>query len=386
MSRKYKTVPFAKPDISRKDRRAVDRVLKSGWITTGSVCTRFEERFCRFLDMPYAFAVSSATAGLHLALSALGIGKDDIVIVPTMTFAATAEAVLYCGAIPAFADIQPETLNLDPDSLKKTIAKYGSRVKAVIPVHHSGRACEMDAILAICRPYNIKIVEDAAHSFPGTCRNRYQGTIGDIGVYSFYATKTMTTGEGGLIVTRNAEAADVIRKARLHGIDRDVWNRYSSPDAPPTYDIVCRGYKYNLTDAAAALGLSQLDRVEEMRAARRNIAAVYQKELNGLPGVVLPPFDRESSFHLYVVRIRDGHRDTVYRTLKEAGICCSVHYRPLHLMTYFASVAAETASDLPEATKAYSEILSLPLFSGMTEKELKYVIAVFKRTVYNVFK
>ena len=386
MSRKFKTVPFAKPDISRKDRRAVDRVLKSGWITTGSVCTRFEERFCQFLDVPYAFAVSSATAGLHLALLALGIGKDDIVIVPAMTFAATAEAVLYCGAVPAFADIQPRTLNLDPISLETTIEKYGSRVKAVIPVHHSGRSCDMDAILSICRPHNIKIIEDAAHSFPGTCRNRYQGTIGDIGVYSFYATKTMTTGEGGMIVTHDKTAADFIRKARLHGIDRDVWNRYSSPDAPPAYDIVCRVYKYNLTDAAAALGLSQMDRVFSMKAARQKIAAVYQKELSGLPGIVLPPFDEESSFHLYVIRIRDGRRDAVYNALKKAGICCSVHYRPLHLMTYFASVAAETAADLPEATKAYNEILSLPLFSGMTEKELKYLIAVFKRTVYNIFK
>lgn len=386
MNRKFKEVPFARPEISRKDRRAVDRVLKSGWITTAGVCARFENSFKNFLNVPYAFAVNSATAGLHLALLALGIGKDDIVIVPAMTFAATAEAVLYCGAIPALADIEPDTLNIDPVSLEKTIEKYGSRVKAVIPVHHSGRSCKMDDILALCRPKRIKVIEDAAHSFPGTCNGRYQGIIGDIGVYSFYATKTMTTGEGGMIVTGNPEAAEFIRKARLHGIDRDVWNRYSSPDAPPTYDIVCRGYKYNLTDTAAALGLSQMQRVLAMRKARREIAALYQKEFSNLPGVSLLPLNEESSFHLYVLRIGEGKRDSVYAAMKAAGICCSVHYRPLHLMSFFRTVAAETEADLPEATAAYEEILSLPLFSAMRKKEIKYVIAVFKRTVYNIFK
>lgn len=386
MNRKDKLIPFAKPDISRKDRRAVDRVLKSGWITTAGVCTQFEHRFREFLDVPYAFAVNSATAGLHLALAALGIRKNDVVIIPAMTFAATAEAVLYCEAVPVLADIQPDTLNIDPVSLEKMIKKYGSRVKAVIPVHHSGRSCDMNAVTEVCHPRNIKIVEDAAHSFPGTYHSRYQGTIGDIGVYSFYATKTMTTGEGGMIVTRDPEAAEFIRKARLHGIDRDVWNRYSSPDAPPVYDIVCRGYKYNLTDTAAALGLSQMDRVVSMKNARQKIAAIYQRELKDLPGVKLLPFDEESSFHLYIVRIQNGLRDAVYHDLKQAGICCSIHYRPLHMMTFFKAISRETAAELPAATSAYNEILSLPLFSGMTMKELKYVIAVFKETVYNRFK
>lgn len=386
MNRKFKPIPFARPDISRKDRRAVDRVLKSGWITTAGVCARFEDSFKNFLNVPYAFAVSSATAGLHLALLALGIGKDDIVVVPAMTFAATAEAVLYCGATPALADIEPDTLNIDPVSLGKTIEKYGSRVKAVIAVHHSGRSCKMDEILELCLPQKIKVIEDAAHSFPGTYNGRYQGTLGDIGVYSFYATKTMTTGEGGMIVTGDPEAAEFIRKARLHGIDRDVWNRYSSPDAPPTYDIVCRGYKYNLTDTAAALGLSQMKRVLSMKNARQKIALLYEKEFSNLPGISLLHFDEESSFHLYVLRIGEGKRDQVYAAMKAAGICCSIHYRPLHLMSFFKTVTAETEKDLPKATNAYGEILSLPLFSAMNKKEIEYVIAVFKRTVYNIFK
>lgn len=386
MSRKFKTVPFAKPDITRRDRHAVDRVLKSGWITTAGVCARFEDSFKNFLNVPYAFAVSSATAGLHLALLSQDIGEGDIVIVPTMTFAATAEAVLYCGATPALADIEPDTLNIAPAALARTIEKYGPRVKAVIPVHHSGRSCKMDEILEICRPKNIKVIEDAAHSFPGTCRNRYQGTLGDIGVYSFYATKTMTTGEGGMVVTSDPKAADFIRKARLHGIDRDVWNRYSSPDAPPTYDVVCRGYKYNLTDTAAALGLSQMKRVLSMKESRKKIALLYTKEFSDLPGISLLPFDSESSFHLYIVRVGRKKRDEVYAALKAAGICCSVHYRPLHLMSFFRTVTAETEKELPEATSAYGEILSLPLFSAMSRKEIKYVIAVFKRTVYNIFK
>ena len=345
MNRNFRTVVFARPEISKADRKAVDRVLKSGWITTGSAAARFEEEFRKRLNVPFAFAVSSATAGLHLALESLGIGDQDAVVIPSLTFAATAEAVLYCGAQPILADVDPKTLTLSIPSLKQAIERHGNRIKAVIPVHYGGRPCEMEAIAGVCAPLGIKIIEDAAHSFPGTYNGCFQGTIGDAGVYSFYATKTVTTGEGGMIVTRDPQAAAFIEKARLHGIDRPVWNRYTSPDAPPTYDIVCRGYKYNLT-----------------------------------------PFDDRSSFHLYVVRIKDGRRNAVYKKMKENGVCCSIHYRPLHLMTFYRTAADGNSADLPETTAAYGEILSLPLFSSMSRKDLKYVVAVFKETLYNEFK
>lgn len=386
MNRNFRTVVFALPEISKADRKAVDRVLKSGWITTGSVCARFEAEFRQRLNVPFAFAVNSATAGLHLALESLGIGNGDAVLIPSLTFAATAEAVLYCGAQPILADVEPKTLTLSISSLKQAIERHGNRIKAVIPVHYGGRPCEMNEIAAICAPLGIKIIEDAAHSFPGTYNDCFQGTIGDAGVYSFYATKTLTTGEGGMVVTRNPQAAAFIEKARLHGIDRPVWNRYTSPDAPPTYDIVCRGYKYNLTDMAAALGLSQLKRADAMRNRRKRIAEIYQNEFSALPGVELLPFDDRSSFHLYVVRIKDGKRNIVYKKMKENGVCCSIHYRPLHLMTFYQTAADGNSADLPATTAAYNEILSLPLFSSMSRKDLKYVVAVFKKTLYNEYK
>ena len=377
MNRNFRTVVFARPEISKADRKAVDRVLKSGWITTGSVCARFEAEFRQRLNVPFAFAVNSATAGLHLALESLGIGNGDAVVIPSLTFAATAEAVLYCGAQPILADVDPKTLTLSISSLKQAIERHGNRIKAVIPVHYGGRPCEMNEIAAICAPLGIKIIEDAAHSFPGTYNDCFQGAIGDAGVYSFYATKTLTTGEGGMVVTRNPQAAAFIEKARLHGIDRPVWNRYTSPNAPPTYDVVCRGYKYNLTDMAAALGLSQLKRADAMR---------NRRKLSALPGVELLPFDDRSSFHLYVVRIKDGKRNIVYKKMKENGVCCSIHYRPLHLMTFYQTAADGNSADLPETTAAYNEILSLPLFSSMSRKDLKYVVAVFKKTLYNEYK
>ena len=386
MNRNFRTVVFALPEISKADRKAVDRVLKSGWITTGSVCARFEAEFRQRLNVPFAFAVNSATAGLHLALESLGIGNGDAVVIPSLTFAATAEAVLYCGAQPILADVDSKTLTLSISSLKQAIERHGNRIKAVIPVHYGGRPCEMNEIAAICAPLGIKIIEDAAHSFPGTYNDCFQGTIGDAGVYSFYATKTLTTGEGGMVVTRNPQAAAFIEKARLHGIDRPVWNRYTSPDAPPTYDIVCRGYKYNLTDMAAALGLSQLKRADDMRNRRKRIAEIYQNEFSALPGVELLPFDDRSSFHLYVVRIKDGKRNIVYKKMKENGVCCSIHYRPLHLMTFYQTAADGNSADLTETTAAYNEILSLPLFSSMSRKDLKYVVAVFKKTLYNEYK
>lgn len=386
MNRNFRTVVFARPEISKADRKAVDRVLKSGWITTGSVCARFEAEFRQRLNVPFAFAVNSATAGLHLALESLGIGNGDAVVIPSLTFAATAEAVLYCGAQPILADVDPKTLTLSISSLKQAIERHGNRIKAVIPVHYGGRPCEMNEIAAICAPLGIKIIEDAAHSFPGTYNDCFQGTIGDAGVYSFYATKTLTTGEGGMVVTRNPQAAAFIEKARLHGIDRPVWNRYTSPSAPPTYDVVCRGYKYNLTDMAAALGLSQLKRADAMRNRRKRIAEIYQNEFSALPGVELLPFDDRSSFHLYVVRIKDGKRNIVYKKMKENGVCCSIHYRPLHLMTFYQTAADGNSADLPETTAAYNEILSLPLFSSMSRKDLKYVVAVFKKTLYNEYK
>ncbi len=365
MNRNFRTVVFALPEISKADRKAVDRVLKSGWITTGSVCARFEAEFRQRLNVPFAFAVNSATAGLHLALESLGIGNGDAVVIPSLTFAATAEAVLYCGAQPILADVDPKTLTLSISSLKQAIERHGNRIKAVIPVHYGGRPCEMNEIAAICAPLGIKIIEDAAHSFPGTYNDCFQGAIGDAGVYSFYATKTLTTGEGGMVVTRNPQAAAFIEKARLHGIDRPVWNRYTSPNAPPTYDVVCR---------------------DAMRNRRKRIAEIYQNEFSALPGVELLPFDDRSSFHLYVVRIKDGKRNIVYKKMKENGVCCSIHYRPLHLMTFYQTAADGNSADLPETTAAYNEILSLPLFSSMSRKDLKYVVAVFKKTLYNEYK
>lgn len=368
-------LPFALPEIGEAEIAEVVDTLRSGWVTTGPKTRRFEEDFAAWLGAPglHAMAVNSATAGLHLALEALGIGPGDEVITTTHTFTATAEVVRYLGADVVLVDIDPATLCIDPAAVERAI---GPRTKAVIPVHYAGLAADMSALLALARRHGLKVVEDAAHALPTTHRGALVGTLdSDATVFSFYANKTITTGEGGMVVTRDATLAQRIKVMRLHGISRDAFDRFTAKVPSWYYEVVAPGFKYNLTDIAAALGLHQLKRAEAFQQRRAELAAAYDAALAGLP-LVLPPHppagDRHA-WHLYVVRLAEGARigrDAFIEALYAAGIGCSVHYIPLHLQPYWRERYALQPAQFTHSQHAYERMLSLPLHTRMTEADV----------------
>jgi dTDP-4-amino-4,6-dideoxygalactose transaminase len=371
-------LPFAVPDIGEAEIAEVVDTLRSGWLTTGPKTRRFEEDFSAFLGDAslHSLAVNSATAGLHLALEALGIGPGDEVITTTHTFTATAEVVRYLGADVVLVDIDPATQCIDPGAVERAITP---RTKAVIPVHYAGRAADMDTLLALARRRGLKVVEDAAHALPSTCGGRLIGTLGsDATVFSFYANKTITTGEGGMVVTRDDALAQRIKVMRLHGISRDAFDRFTAKVPSWYYEIVAPGFKYNLTDIASALGIHQLRRAHEFQRQRARIAGWYALALAGLP-LVLPPEAPGAdlhSWHLYVVRLADGvhsGRDAFIEKLFAAGIGCSVHYIPLHLQPYWRDRYGLRPEQFPHSQRAYERMVSLPMYSRMTEADVQRV-------------
>jgi dTDP-4-amino-4,6-dideoxygalactose transaminase len=376
-------LPFALPEIGEEEIAEVVDTLRSGWITTGPKAKRFEEDFIAYLGDPslQAIAVNSATAGLHLALEALGIGPGDEVITTTHTFTATAEVVRYLGADVVLVDIDPATLNIDPRAVEAAITP---RTKAVLPVHYAGLAADMGAILDIARRHGLKVVEDAAHALPTTCGGALVGTLAsDACVFSFYANKTMTTGEGGMLVTRDAALAKRARVMRLHGMSRDAFDRYSASVPSWAYEIVAPGFKYNLTDIAAALGLQQLKRIEGFQRRREAIAARYDAAFADLPLITPPrpaPGDRHA-WHLYVVRLADGAplvRDRFIERLFEAGIGCSVHFIPLHLHPYWRDRYGLVPAQFPHSQHAYERMLTLPLYTRMSDGDVERVVTTVR--------
>ncbi len=371
-------LPFALPEIGEEEIAEVVDTLRSGWVTTGPKARRFEEDFAAFLgDVSlHAIAVNSATAGLHLALEALGIGPGDEVITTTHTFTATAEVVRYLGADVVLVDIDPATLNIDPQAVEAAITP---RTKAIVPVHYAGLAADMPAILAIARRHSLKVVEDAAHALPTTCGGALIGTLAsDACVFSFYANKTMTTGEGGMLVTRDAELAQRAKVMRLHGMSRDAFDRFTATVPSWAYEIVAPGFKYNLTDIAAAVGLHQLKRLPAFQRRREEIAAIYNEAFSDLPLVTppLPAAGERHSWHLYVARLADAAplpRDRFIEKMFEAGIGCSVHYIPLHLHPYWRDRYGLTPAQFPHSQHAYEQMLSLPLYTRMTDADVQRV-------------
>ncbi|WP_027135627.1 DegT/DnrJ/EryC1/StrS family aminotransferase [Geminicoccus roseus] len=375
-------LPFALPDIGEAEIAEVVDTLRSGWITTGPKARRFERDFGEFLasgDL-HAIAVNSATAGLHLALEALQIGPGDEVIVPVHTFTATAEVVNYLGADPVFVDVDPVTLTIRPEAVEAAITP---RTRAILPVHYAGLACAMDPLVRIAAKHGLQIVEDAAHALPATsCGGRLIGTLDTAAtVFSFYATKTVATGEGGMIVTRSAKIAERARLMRIHGISRDVFDRYSgkADHGGWYYEVVAPGFKYNLPDLAAAIGLHQLARAHAMQQRRAAIAAAYHEAFSCLP-VELPapaPAGELHAWHLYVIRLGRGsriQRDELILALREAGIGTSVHYVPLHFHPYWRERYGLRPGDFPASTDAYRCMISLPIYSKMADADVERVI------------
>jgi dTDP-4-amino-4,6-dideoxygalactose transaminase len=371
-------VPFALPDIGDEEIAAVTAALRSGWVTTGPKTKQFEQAFTDYLGGGVeSIAVNSATAGLHLALEALGIGPGDEVIAPTLTFTATVEVARYLGADAVLVDVDPLTLNMDVVKLRAAITP---RTKAIMPVHYGGLACRMDEILAIAREHGLKVVEDAAHALPTSWNGTLIGKLdSDVTVFSFYANKTITTGEGGMAVTRHADVAQRMRVMRLHGMNRDAFDRFTSKTPAWYYEVVAPGFKYNLTDIASALGLEQLRKLPRFLERRQVLAARYAKALRELP-LILPadaPKGDIHAWHLYVVRLAADARlgrDQVIQALANKGIGTSVHYVPLHRHPYWRERYGLTPEMFPQADAAYRSMISIPLFTAMSDADQSRVI------------
>ena len=372
-------LPFALPEIGEEEIAEVVDTLRSGWVTTGPKARRFEQAFGEFLgdSSLHCIAVNSATAGLHLALEALRLGPGDEVITTTHTFTATAEVARYLGADVRLVDIDPATLNLDLDQVEAAI---GPKTRCIIPVHYAGLAVDMLRLLDIARRHGLKVVEDAAHALPTTLERELIGTLGsNATVFSFYANKTMTTGEGGMLVTRDAALAERAKVMRLHGINRDAFDRFTAKKPSWYYEIVAPGFKYNLTDIAAALGLHQLKRLPAFQARREQIAQAYFEGLAGLP-LILPPQAPQGdvhAWHLYVLRLGEAapvDRDTFIERMYAQGIGCSVHYVPLHQHPYWRERYQLRPEQFPHSQRAYESMVSIPLYTAMTDADVQRVI------------
>ncbi len=375
-------VPFARPELGSDEEAAVLRVLRSGWLTTGREAQLFEQEFREYCGVAHSLAVSSATAGLHLALEALGVRPGDRVAVSPYTFAASAEVIRYLDADPVFVDIEPHSFNIDTQALERVLA--GGAVRAVMPVHIGGYPCDTARIRRLAAEYGAVVVEDAAHTFPAREPEEgpVAGTGSDAGVFSFYATKTITTGEGGMLVCHDRRVAERAEIMRLHGIDRPVWDRYRARNRSHEYEVVAPGYKYNLPDLLAAIGRVQLRRAAEFQARREAIAARYLEALRDCEEIELPPDDRPQSWHLFLLRLRLERltigRDGFITQLSEAGVGSSVHYRPLHLMPYYRDRYGLSPSDFPVSLDTYERCLSLPIYPGLRDEELERVVAAVR--------
>lgn len=384
--REHTPIPFHRPSITLAERDAATAVLDSTWLTTGQRTMDFEAAIAAATGARETVAVNSATAALHLALEAVGVGPDHEVIVPTYTFAACGEVVRYLGARPRLVDVDAATLNVTAEAVEAAIRPT---TRALIVVHFGGLMADVERIVEVAHGRGLAVIEDAAHAFPASRNGRAAGTIGDAGALSFYATKTITTGEGGMILTDSTELADRARVMRLHGISRDAWKRYTAA-GNWFYEIEDVGFKYNLTDLAAAIGLAQLDRAEEMRRARERIAGLYLERLVEAPFVdeldlpVRPVADEVHAWHLFPVRLRTGgaaRRGAMIEALRVDGIGASVHFIPLHLHPYYRRTYGYRPDDLPVATREYEREISLPIYPDLTDDEVSRVIESLARAL-----
>lgn len=376
-------IPFHVPSIGEEEIAEVVDTLRSGWLTTGPKVKRFEQDFAAYVGARHAVAVNSCTAALHLALEAIGLKPGDEVVIPTYTFTSTGAVVAHLGARPVLADCLPDTANIDAATVAPLIT---SRTKAIIPVHIAGQACDMEPLLALARKHGLRVVEDAAHAFPATYKGRAVGTLGDLTAFSFYATKCITTGEGGMITTDDADYAARVRTMSLHGLSGDAWNRYSER-GQWHYEVLDLGYKYNLTDIAAAMGLHQLRRAEALRARRAEIAAAYSEAFSGLDQCAPPvaTVDGAHAWHLYILQLNlpalSCGRDEVVRVLGERGIGTSVHFIPLHLHPAYQRAYGYRPGQFPKAEDVFGRAISLPIYPSMESDDIAQVIGTVQDTL-----
>lgn len=385
-----KRIPFSKVSCDGNELAYVKEVLESGWLTTASKTFELEQRFASIVGADHACAVNSCTAALHLALEALGIGPSDEVLVPTMTFTATAEVVRYLRARPVLLDVEYGTGQVTPDILMRALDNHPNS-KAFIKVHFGGQAVDMiseheKGILEICRERGVKLVEDAAHAFPARTSGRMVGSLGDATCFSFYANKTITTGEGGMLTCTDASIAKRVKVMRLHGIDRDCWDRFNSTNgATWEYDVVAAGFKYNMPDLNAAVGLAQLERAESMRTERERCARHYFESLASIDCIDLPLVRTpmvDHAWHLFVINIKENSgvsRNKFIDLMAEAGIGLSVHYKPLHRQSYYRNLYDLRPEDFPSAEKMWQSCVSLPIYPSLGDEELEYICTCLKR-------
>lgn len=382
-----KFLPFALPELGQEEIDEVVDSLRSGWITTGPKAKQFETDFAELLGGSIeCISVNSATSGLHLALEAIGVGAGDEVIIPSYTFTATAEVIRYLNATPVFVDVNAHDFNISVDAIKAAITP---KTKVIVPVHFAGQSCDMDEIISTAKKHGIKIVEDAAHALPTKYNGKYIGQLeSDVTVFSFYANKTMTTAEGGMVVTKNSEIASRCKIMRLHGISRDAFDRYTSTKPSWYYEIVAPGFKYNMPDICAAIGIHQLRRLSGFQVKREQMAEFYANELAGLP-LGLPSVSRSNdlhAWHLYPIQLLPEagvSRDKFIEAMAELGIGCSVHFIPLHLQPYWRDTYNLNASDFPVSQKLFEREVSLPLYTRMTISDLERVVAAVKKVLVN---
>jgi len=370
-------IPFHRPSIGSEEFQAVQQVLSSGWLTTGPVAMEFEKQFAAYVGCKWALAVNSCTAALQLALDAIGLQSGDEVLVPSYTFTSTAEVVTYFGARPVLCDSLPNGFNLDPaDAAKRITAK----TRAIIPVHIAGQPCDLDSVQQLADRYGLRVIEDAAHALPASYHEKRIGTISDLTAFSFYTTKTITTGEGGMLTTNDDRYAERISLMRLHGIGRDAWKRYAHSGSW-FYEVQEAGYKMNLPDILAALGLAQLRKCDKFWSRRKEIASYYQEKFSGFEEIKLPPTAPEGcehSWHLFILRLKPDFlsisRDEFIQELKMMGIGTSVHFIPLHRHPFYARKYGYAPQDLPNANSSYSRSVSLPIYPDLTEMQCDRVV------------
>jgi perosamine synthetase len=371
---KIMKIPFFKPEITPSDKKYVLKAMSQRWLTNGPMLKKFESKINTFIGTKFSIGVGNATQALHLSLKSLNIGPGDEVIVPTFTFAATANAVIYCGAKPIFADVDLDTFNINTKSITKKISK---KTKAIIPVHYGGQSCDMDEIQKISKLNNLFIIEDCAHALGSKFKNHFCGSIGNVGCFSFYPTKIITSGEGGMVTTNNSSINKRINLLKSHALSTLPAQREAK--AQWKYDVLDLGYNYRLDEIRSALGISQFSRIKKMNNSRKKIAKIYDKSLKNIMGITSPLIkeSRNHIYHLYTIIVEDNYhmsRDELFLHLHSKGIGTSVQYYPLHLMSYYKSKYSFNNSDFSNANYLKDRVLSIPIYPTMTLKEIEYVV------------